>query len=142
MLEEFLRECCSIEGMVIAIGNRSAVSELEIKEPLEPLFEAGAMHLAAGPWAAHLNIKDIIKVQFTKVQERSGLIPFLILAMLKDSTDTSVCSIFFPNPWLGPNHLPSEYQENRFLLFETFKRKYTAIGPDFFTVLEDKPETN
>lgn len=138
MLEEFLKECCTVEGMVFAIGNRSAVSELEIKEPLEPLFEAGAMHLAAGTWAVHLNMKDVVRVQFTKARERSGLIPFLLLAALKDSADTTLCSIFFPNPWLGPNHLPAAYQENRYLIYEAFKMKYTAIGPDFFTVLEEE----
>lgn len=141
MLEEFLKECCTIEGMVVAIGNRSAISELEIKEPIEPLFEGGAMHLSAGAWAAHLNMKEVVRVQFTKIKERSGLIPFLLLAMLKDASDTSVCSLFFPNPWLGENHLPAAYQENRYLLFETFKRKYTAIGPDLFTVVEEEGHT-
>ncbi len=142
MLEEFLKECCTIEGMVFAIGNRTAISEMEIKEPLEPLFEGGVMHLAAPLWAAHLNMKEVVKVQFTKAKERSGLIPFLLVAILKDSSNTAVCSLFFPNPWLGANHLPAEYQENRYLIYEMFKRKYTAIGPDYFTVVEDPEETN
>lgn len=142
MLEEFLKECCTIRGMVLAIGNRSAICELEVEDPLEPLFEGGAMHLAAGAWAAHVNMKDVVRVQFTKARERSGLIPYLLMASLKDATDTAMATFFFPNPWLGANHLPADYQEERYLMFEAFKMKYTAIGPDFFTVVEDLPTEN
>lgn len=142
MLEEFLKECCTIEGLVFAIGNRSAISELEIKEPLEPLFEGGAMHLAGPFWAAHLNMKDVASVQFTKAKERTGLIPFILMAMLMDSAGTALCTIFFPNPWLGTNHMPAEYQENRYAIYEMFKYKYTSIGPGFFKVVEDAAEAN
>lgn len=138
MLEEFLKECCGVQGLVFAIGNRSAISELEVKEPLEPLFEGGAMHLAGTGWGAHLNLKEVARVQFTKARERSGLIPFLLMAVLLDAGGTALCSVFFPNPWLGPDHRPAPYEESRLVVYESFKMKYTAIGPDFFTAVEEE----
>lgn len=142
MLEEFLKECCTIEGMVFAIGNRSAIGELEIKEPLEPIFEGGAMHLASQSWGVHLNMREVASVQFTKAKERTGIIPFILMAMLMDGAGTVLCNVFFPNPWLGSNHLPADYQENRYVIYEMFKRKYTAIGPEFFRVVEEQGEAN
>lgn len=136
MLEEFLIECCRINGLVFTVGNRSAVGELEIKEPLEPMFEGGAMHLAAGPWGAHLNMKDVVEVRFVKAKESKGLIPFLLMAVMLDRGGTSLFTLFFPNPWLGDDHLPVAYQEERMVVFEGIKHKYTAIGPDFFTYSE------
>ena len=123
---ELINELTTNENMMWVVGGSGVVSENSSKGIQKPEVSKGWATIEADNWHFHLQLDSIDGIQVVEAVSHGELKSYYV-RFSKDWDETLV-RCYFPNPYLDENDKRTEYQPEKYQVFEETRDRY--VGRD------------
>ncbi len=121
---ELIKELTGNDRMMWVVGGGPVVSENDSRGIKEPEVSKGWVTIEAENWHFHLVLESVNGIQFVEAVSHGDLKTYYV-RFSKDWDETLV-RCYFPNPYLDDNNKPTEFQPEKYKLFEEARDKYVG----------------
>lgn len=119
---EIIRELTKDEGVMWVVGRGDVVSENDSKGIKEPEVENGYMTIEADNWHFHIGVDQITGVQFVEAESHDDLISYYV--RFSNEKEETLVRGYFPNPHLDADHKRTEFQPEKYRVFEEMRDRF------------------
>ncbi len=119
---EIIRELTKDEGVMWVVGRGDVVSENDSKGIKEPEVEGGYMTVEADNWHFHIGVNQITGVQFVEAESHDNLVSYYV--RFSNEKEETMLRGYFPNPTLDSDHKRTEFQPEKYRVFEEMRDRF------------------
>jgi putative heme iron utilization protein len=121
---ELLKELARNEKMMWVVGGGQVVSENNAKGIKEPEISRGWATIEADNWHFHLRLDSVDGIQFVEANSHGDLKSYYV--RFSKGWDDTLVRCYFPNPYLDDHEKRTEFQPEKYRVFEEMRDRYVG----------------
>jgi hypothetical protein len=134
---ELLKELTRNDQMMWVVGGGEVVSENDARGIKEPEVSKGWATIEAENWHFHLSLESVDGIQFVEAVSHDDLKSYYV--RFSKGWDETLVRCYFPNPYLDANNKRTEFQPEKYQLFEEMRDKY--VGREGIVFVQRTPQS-
>ena len=135
---ELLKELTRNDQMMWVVGGGEVVSENNARGIKEPEVSNGWATVEAENWHFHLGLDSVDGIQFVEAVSHGDLKSYYV--RFSKGWDETLVRCYFPNPYLDANNKRTEFQPEKYQLFEEMRDKY--VGREGVVFVQRTPQSS
>ena len=135
---ELLKELTRNDQMMWVVGGGEVVSENNARGIKEPEVSNGWATVEAENWHFHLGLDSVDGIQFVEAVSHGDLKSYYV--RFSKGWDETLVRCYFPNPYLDANNKRTEFQPEKYQLFEEMQDKY--VGREGVVFVQRTPQSS
>ena len=135
---ELLKELTRNDQMMWVVGGGEVVSENDARGIKEPEVSKGWATIEAENWHFHLGLDSVDGIQFVEATSHGDLKSYYI--RFSKGWEETLVRCYFPNPYLDANNKRTEFQPEKYQLFEEMRDKY--VGREGVVFVQRTPQSS
>ena len=121
---EIINELTKDEAIMWVVGGGAVVSENNSKGIKEPEVSGGYVTVEAENWHFHVGIEQVTGIQFVEAESHGDLLSFYV--RFSNDKEETLLRGYFPNPYLDSDNKRTEFQPEKFRIFEEMRDRYVG----------------
>ena len=135
---ELLKELTRNDQMMWVVGGGEVVSENDARGIKEPEVSKGWATIEAENWHFHPGLDSVDGIQFVEATSHGDLKSYYI--RFSKGWEETLVRCYFPNPYLDANNKRTEFQPEKYQLFEEMRDKY--VGREGVVFVQRTPQSS
>jgi putative heme iron utilization protein len=121
---ELIRELTKDDRLMWVVGGGDVVSENSSRGIKEPEVSGKYVTIEADNWHFHLGLDVVDGIQFVEADSHGSMKSYYV--RFSRNWEDTLARCYFPNPYLDDDHQRTEFQPERFKVFEAMRDRYVG----------------
>lgn len=121
---ELIRELTRDDRLMWVVGGGEVVSENSSRGIKEPEVHGKYVTIEADNWHFHLGLDTVDGIQFVEAESHGSMKSYYV--RFSRGWEETLARCYFPNPYLDENLQRTEFQPERFQIFQEMRDRYVG----------------